>query len=150
MRFAVLGPLEVSVDAGPLSLGGRKQRTLLAVLLLHANEVASRDQLVDALWGERPPPSAGDSLDAYLYRLRKLLSHDRLLRQAGGYLLRVEPGELDADRFEQLAAQRTPATMTPPSACLARRSRCGADRRGATCSTTQRSAPRPKDSTSCG
>ena len=103
MRFAVLGPLEVSVDAGPLSLGGRKQRTLLAVLLLRANEVASRDQLVDALWGERPPPSAGDSLDAYLYRLRKLLSHDRLLRQAGGYLLRVEPGELDADRFEQLA-----------------------------------------------
>ena len=104
MRFAVLGPLEVSVDAGPLSLGGHKQRTLLAVLLVRANAVVSRDELTDALWGDRPPPSADVSLDAYLHRLRKLLGHDRLLRQTGGYLLHVEPDELDADRFERLAA----------------------------------------------
>jgi YVTN family beta-propeller protein len=104
MRFAVLGPLEVSVDAAPLSLGGQKQRTLLAVLLARANQVVSRDELVDAVWGERPPPSANDSLDAYLYRLRKLLGHDRLLRQAGGYVLCVAPDELDAARFEELFA----------------------------------------------
>jgi YVTN family beta-propeller protein len=103
MRFAVLGPLEISLDRGPLSLGGRKQRTLLAVLLLHKNEVVSRDHLIDALWGERVPPSAAESLDAYVYRLRKLLGHDRLPREGGGYVLRVEPGELDADEFERLA-----------------------------------------------
>ena len=68
------------------------------------NEVVSRDQLVDALWGERPPPSAAKSLDTYVYRLRKLLGHDRLAREAGGYLLHVEPGELDADEFERLVA----------------------------------------------
>ncbi|MGI8559474.1 MAG: ABC transporter substrate-binding protein [Solirubrobacteraceae bacterium] len=104
LRFAVLGPLEVSLNGGPVSLGGRKQRTLLAVLLLHANEVVSRDQLIDALWGERLPPSAAESLDAYVYRLRKLLGHDRLPRERGGYMLRVEPGELDVDEFELLVA----------------------------------------------
>src|SRR5450755_983112 len=104
MRFAVLGPLEVSLERGTASLGGRKQRTLLAMLLLHANEIVSRDQLIDALWGELPPPSAAASLDTYLYRLRKLLGHDRLLREARGYLLRVEPGELDVDQFERLVA----------------------------------------------
>ena len=105
MRFAVLGPLEVSLERGPLSLGGRKQRTLLAVLLLHPNEVVSRDQLVDAMWGERLPASAAESLDAYVYRLRKLLGHDRLPRERGGYMLRVGPGELDVDEFELLVAR---------------------------------------------
>ncbi len=104
MRFAVLGPLSISQNGGPVSLGGRKQRTLLAVLLLHANDVVHRDQLIDALWGEEPPASAAESLDTYVYRLRKALGHDRLPRNAGGYLLRVEPGELDVERFERLVA----------------------------------------------
>jgi peptide/nickel transport system substrate-binding protein len=104
MRFSVLGPLSVSLDGEAVPLGGRKQRTLLAVLLLHANEVVPRDQLIDALWGERPPASATESLVAYLYRLRKLLGRDRLPRETGGYLLRVEADELDADRFERLLA----------------------------------------------
>ena len=104
MRFSGLGPLSVSQNGGPVLLGGRKQRTLLAVLLLHANEVVSRDQLVDALWGEHPPASAAESLDAYVYRLRKLLSHERVARGGGGYLLRVDPGELDVSEFEQLVS----------------------------------------------
>jgi YVTN family beta-propeller protein len=104
MRFAVLGPLSVSLDSGTVSLGGRKQRTLLAVLLLHANAVVPRDDLLDALWGERRPPSASDSLDTYVYRLRKQLGSDRLLRERSGYRLRVARGELDADRFEELVA----------------------------------------------
>ncbi len=103
MRFAALGALEVSADDGPLPLGGRKQRTLLAVLLLHANRAVSRDQLLDALWPEQLPPSAAESLDTYVYRLRKLLGHDRLTRAAGGYVLRVNPGELDVAEFEALA-----------------------------------------------
>jgi ABC-type transport system substrate-binding protein/DNA-binding SARP family transcriptional activator/streptogramin lyase len=105
MRFAVLGPLEVSGDRGPLPLGGRKQRLLLAALLLADGAAVSRDRLIDVLWGEAVPPSAAESLDTYVYRLRKLLGHDRLLRDAGGYRLRVEPGELDAERFEQLVAR---------------------------------------------
>ena len=104
MRFGVLGPLSLSKDGEAVPLGGRKQRTLLAVLLLHANEAVPRAQLVEALWGEQPPPSWAESLDSYLYRLRKLLGHDRLERKAGGYLLHVEPGELDADEFERLVA----------------------------------------------
>jgi DNA-binding SARP family transcriptional activator len=70
MRFAILGPIELSVEGSPVPLGGLKQRALLAFLLLHANQVVSRDRLIDALWGETPPPSASESLDAYIYRLR--------------------------------------------------------------------------------
>jgi YVTN family beta-propeller protein len=105
MRFAVLGSLSVSLDGGrPVSLGGHKQRTLLATLLLHANDVVARDQLIEAVWGECPPPSAAESLDAYLYRLRRLLGRDRLPRREGGYSLRVERDELDAQVFERLVA----------------------------------------------
>ena len=142
MRFAVLGPLSISQNGGPVSLGGRKQRTLLAVLLLHANDVVHRDQLIDALWGEEPPPSAAESLDTYVYRLRKALGHDRLPRNAGGYLLRVEPGELDVDRFERLVASAGSAAEAGDHAAavgaLTRPSGCGAGRRGPTCATTRR------------
>ena len=104
MRFAILGPIELWIDGAPVPLGGPKQRALLAVVLLHANQAVSRDRLIDALWGESPPPSASESLDAYIYRLRKLIGHDRLVRSGGGYLLSVEAGELDADRFGALVA----------------------------------------------
>lgn len=57
VEFRILGPLEVQANGHRLQLGGRKQRALLAVLLLNANEVVSRDRLIDALWGERPPPT---------------------------------------------------------------------------------------------
>ena len=100
MRFAILGPIELSVDGRSVPLSGSKQRALLAFLLLHANEVVSRDRLIDALWGESPPPSASESLDAYVYRLRKLTGRDRLARRGGGYVLSVEDGELDASQFE--------------------------------------------------
>ena len=106
MRFLVLGPLEVvSGDRASLPLGGRKQRRLLALLLLHANRVVERDQLMESAWGNAPPPSARESLDAYVYRLRQLLGHDRIARQDGGYVLRIGPGELDVDEFEQLVAR---------------------------------------------
>jgi DNA-binding SARP family transcriptional activator len=111
MRFLVLGPLEVvSGDRGSLPLGGRKQRRLLALLLLHANRVVERDQLMESAWGNGPPPSARESLDAYVYRLRQLLGHDRIARQDGGYVLRIERGERDVDDFEQLVARASEAT----------------------------------------
>jgi DNA-binding SARP family transcriptional activator len=106
LDFRILGPLEVRDRDTPLPLGGVKQRAVLAVLLLDAGQVVSRDRLIDALWGEAPPPTAGHTLDAYVSRLRKLLgdSPGRLLTRAPGYVLRLEPGALDLDRFERLLA----------------------------------------------
>src|SRR5205085_11008123 len=70
VEFLVLGPVEVRIDGQALSLGGPKQRALLALLLLRRNEIVPRDQLIDALWGERGPASAQRSLDTYVSRLR--------------------------------------------------------------------------------
>ena len=102
MEFGILGPVEVRVDGRTLPLGGGKQRALLAILLLHPNEAVSRDRLIDALWGENPPPSAHQSLDTYVSRLRRALGQDRLVRRPAGYMLVVEAGERDLDRFEEL------------------------------------------------
>jgi two-component SAPR family response regulator len=102
VEFAVLGPVAVRHDGRELPLGGPKQRGLLAILLLHANEVVSRDRLIDGLWGERPPPTAAHTLDNYVSRLRKALGEARLSTRPPGYMLRVEGDELDLDRFERL------------------------------------------------
>jgi YVTN family beta-propeller protein len=120
MRFAILGPVEVSINGGPVPLGGPRQRALLVFLLLHANKAVSRDRLIDALWGDSPPPSASESLDAYIYRLRKLVGHDRLVRRGSGYVLSVEAGELDADRFELLVANARQAADSGDSRGAAR------------------------------
>jgi predicted ATPase/DNA-binding SARP family transcriptional activator len=104
MRFGILGPLLVADDQGrELALGGPKQRAVLAVLLLHAREVVSSDRLIDDLWGERAPASAAKNVQAYVSGLRKALGVGILLTRAGGYALEVEPGEIDAERFWQLA-----------------------------------------------
>jgi YVTN family beta-propeller protein len=105
VEFGVLGPIEVRESGRELPLGGPKQRALLAFLLLRANEAVSRDRLIEALWGERPPATAAHTLDTYVSRLRKLLGDDRLTRRPPGYLLRVQPGELDLDRFDELVAR---------------------------------------------
>jgi ABC-type transport system substrate-binding protein/DNA-binding SARP family transcriptional activator len=119
VEFGILGPVEVRRDGRAITIGGAKQRALLAVLLLHANEVVSRDLLIEALWGERPPPSVQQSLDTYVSRLRRTLGAERLVRRAPGYLVVVEPGELDLDRFEELV-QRARHTERAASAseCL--------------------------------
>ena len=129
MEFAILGPVEARVDGAALPLGGPKQRALLAILLLDANAPVSRDRLIAGLWGERPPPSAAQSLDSYVSRLRRVLGTDRIVRRAPGYLVAVEPGELDLDRFEQ-------RLVGGPLAARGAR-RCGAGRRSPTCSTSR-------------
>jgi DNA-binding SARP family transcriptional activator len=105
MRFGVLGPVAVSDGDGEIRLGGPKQRALLALLLIHRNEVVSRDRLIDGLWGDRPPASAAHTLDDYISRLRKVLGSGRVIRRPPGYVLRVDSGELDLDRFETLVSQ---------------------------------------------
>jgi YVTN family beta-propeller protein len=105
VELAILGPIEVRIDGAAVNLGGPKQRAVLALLLLHANEVVSRDRLIEGVWGERAPATAGRSLDSYVSRLRTLLGADRIGRRPPGYAIRVEPGELDLERFECLLEQ---------------------------------------------
>ena len=103
MEFRLLGPIEAVRDGRSLPLGGPKQRAVLALLLLHANEVVSRDRLIEALWADREPGTAGHSLDVQVSRLRKAFEPDEpLVTRAGGYALEVEPEQIDAHRFEGL------------------------------------------------
>jgi DNA-binding SARP family transcriptional activator len=102
MEFRILGPLEVWDGEGEVSLGGPKPRALLAGLLLHPNEVVSADRLIDELWGEDSPEDAAAALRVNVSRLRKALAQDVLTTRSPGYVIRVEPDELDLHRFEHL------------------------------------------------
>lgn len=102
MEFRVLGPLEVWSASGEVSLGGPKPRALLAVLLVHANEVVPADRLIDELWGEDSPEDAAAALRVNVSRLRKALPQDVLTTRSPGYVVRVEPDALDLHRFELL------------------------------------------------
>ena len=88
---------------------GPTRRGLLAILLLHAGEVLTADRLIDELWGERAPATAAKSLQVHVWRLRKALGGDGgegpLVTHAGGYVLRVAPGQLDLEVFERLLAE---------------------------------------------
>src|SRR5690242_19734200 len=102
--FGILGPLEVRLSGSLVPVGGPRQRALLALLLCHANRVVSRDQLVEELLGDQPAGSAERTLRVQISRLRKAVAGGgppRVLARPPGYLLRVEPGELDLDVFEQ-------------------------------------------------
>jgi DNA-binding SARP family transcriptional activator len=103
--FRVLGPMEAVANGSSVALGGAKQRALLAMLLLHANEVVSTERLIDELWGESPPATVTKSIHVYVSRLRKELGEERLVTRSPGYVLRVEPSELDLRRFEALLAE---------------------------------------------
>jgi DNA-binding SARP family transcriptional activator len=116
MEFRLLGPLEVVEHDQVLALGGGRQRAMFAVLLLHANEVVSVDRLIDGLWGQTPPATAGKIVQVYVSRLRKELGNGRLVTRFPGYLLRVERSELDLARFEQFVAEAGRAD--PRSAAL--------------------------------
>ena len=100
--LCVLGPLEVVRGDQCVQLGSGQQRRLLAVLLVHANEVVSSDRLVDVLWADGVPPSALPTLRTLVSRLRATLGADRLETRPPGYRLRVASGEVDALRFEDL------------------------------------------------
>jgi DNA-binding SARP family transcriptional activator len=104
VEFRILGPLEVSAGPEPVAIHGRKQRALLTVLLLNANKVVSTDRLVNDLWGEKPPPTATASLQNAVSALRKVLGDDVLFTRPPGYVLSVDPAQLDLARFERLVA----------------------------------------------
>jgi predicted ATPase/DNA-binding SARP family transcriptional activator len=102
MEFRVLGPLQVVSGSDPVELASGRQSALLACLLMAGDESSSRDRLIDALWGEEPPPSAANSLQVQVHTLRRRLGAERIATEGSGYRLRLEPGELDLERFEQL------------------------------------------------
>src|SRR5215204_2438594 len=102
MEFRILGPLEVWDEGGEVSLGGPKPRALLAVLLLHPNEVVPTDRLIEDLWGEDSPQRAAAALRVNVSRLRKALPQDVLTTRPPGYGIRIEPDALDLHRFERL------------------------------------------------
>ncbi|HJY61899.1 MAG TPA: alpha/beta fold hydrolase, partial [Streptosporangiaceae bacterium] len=125
MEFGVLGPLEVTAGGQSLALAGARTRAVLALLLVRANQVVSSDRLLEELWPGQPADRATDSLQVRLSELRKALRSageaDRLATRSPGYLLRVEPGELDALRFEQLAAEGGAALAAGDAATAAQR-----------------------------
>ena len=100
MEFRILGPLEALDGGKPLSLGGRKRRAVLALLLLHPDETVSSERMVDELWGESAPAGTLKSLQVHISRLRKELP-DVLVTRGHGYELQIEPDQLDARRFER-------------------------------------------------
>ena len=105
MEYRILGPLEVLEGGRPLALGRLKERMVLAVLLLHANELVSRERLIDELWGAAPPPTARKAVNVYVSQLRKTLSRngrDPVATVDGGYRLLADPGLVDADRLRSL------------------------------------------------
>jgi DNA-binding SARP family transcriptional activator len=103
--FRILGPLEVVEAGAALPLGGRNQRTLLALLVLNAGETVSSDRMIDALWGDEAPRTALTSVQNSISRLRKLLGSERLVTKAPGYELRLEGDVLDAQRVRELVRE---------------------------------------------
>jgi DNA-binding SARP family transcriptional activator len=103
-EFRLLGPLEARKDDGLLQLGGPKQRALLAVLLFDPGRTVSTDRLIDALWGEQPPRTAATSLQNFVSQLRKQLGPDLLVTKPPGYVLRIDPDQLDVNRAQALLA----------------------------------------------
>jgi DNA-binding SARP family transcriptional activator/basic membrane lipoprotein Med (substrate-binding protein (PBP1-ABC) superfamily) len=109
VRFQLLGPLEVTTEQGPIDLGPPKQRSVLAVLLLNANEIVSTDRIIDSVWGDNPPRTAGHSVQIYISDLRKALaegSQNNIIEtRPPGYVLNVPPEQVDALRFERLVRE---------------------------------------------
>ena len=105
MDFHVLGPVRVVAGSAAVELASGKQVALLGCLLIARGEVVSRDRLIDALWGERPPAAAVNALQVHVHGLRRRLGAERIEREGPGYRLCLERGELDLERFELLVAR---------------------------------------------
>ena len=107
MDFGILGRIEATQAGDPIELGSPRQRAVFARLLMASNEVVTTDRLIDDLWSGEPPRSARHTLHVYISGLRKALGPEaeRLEHDGIGYRLVVGPGELDATRFERLAAE---------------------------------------------
>ncbi len=111
-EFRILGPLEVLLDGRVVPLGGQRQRSLLAVLLVHHGQVVPTERLVDLLWGEHAPRTATTSLQNGISQLRRELGADVIETRPPGYVLGVDREAIDAVRFETMVAS---ARSAPPA-----------------------------------
>ncbi|HEX4690232.1 MAG TPA: BTAD domain-containing putative transcriptional regulator [Solirubrobacteraceae bacterium] len=117
MDFHLLGPLEVRDGDRPLRIGEGRQRSVLALLLLHHDEPVAVDRLIDELWGAQPPATAGKVLQNNVAQLRRALGDGQgeMLRTLGrAYVLELDGGRLDVERFEDLAARGSAALENDP------------------------------------
>jgi DNA-binding SARP family transcriptional activator len=108
VRFRILGPIEVWAGQSWIGISAPKWRSLLATLLLNPGQAVSTDRLISELWGDQPPDKPANLVSIYVHRLRRLLDDPEgrvLTTRAPGYQLRLEPGDLDAGRFEALVGQ---------------------------------------------
>jgi len=125
VELRVLGPIEVRHDGSPLHIRGEKPRELLALLAIRPNRPVTAEQLVEELWQGNPPPSSATALRVNIRRIRQVLELDRnpsahstrLPYGPHGYVLRVEPDELDAQRFERLVLLAREAVVGGDPAC---------------------------------
>jgi DNA-binding SARP family transcriptional activator/streptogramin lyase len=118
LKYLILGPLEVRDGETEVALGGRQQRKLLAILLLHAEEPVSSDRLIDELWSGNPPETAAKALQGYVSSLRKQLGPETVETVGAGYRLIAGPQDIDADCFEQLLAEARSLERGPAAAKL--------------------------------
>jgi predicted ATPase/DNA-binding SARP family transcriptional activator len=100
--FRILGPIEAVHKDHVVKLGGRRQRSLLALLLLEPGRAVSADRLIDELWDGKPPAGAETTLRSYVSRLRSALSETAVVARPPGYVLDIQAEQLDAHRFERL------------------------------------------------
>jgi hypothetical protein len=153
LRFGILGPIEVVADDGPLRLGGRRQRSALALLLLNTNRVVSIDELADALYAGRPPVTAVTQVHKQVAELRSVLGPEAIRTQGSGYVINPARTQLDLARFEGLLADATEAMSRSDAPAPPRSSRmrspAGEAKPSPTCETRNSSWRRPAGWTSC-
>jgi predicted ATPase/DNA-binding SARP family transcriptional activator len=120
--YGLLGPVEVRVDGRMVELAGAKQRLLLVMLLLAGGQQVTAGRLVDELWGEVLPRDPAGALRTQVSRLRRALgpAGDSVVTVEGGYRLDVQPGQLDATRFEDALAAAAAAPARPALGILER------------------------------
>jgi len=128
VEIRILGSLEVRDASENHALGGPKQRAVLAILVLHANEVVSTEMLVDGIWGTDASERAFNAVQVYISRLRKIINWQRddaagavrLYRKSPGYVLQLDTDALDLARFQRLAQQGTSSLRKAPEVAAAR------------------------------
>ena len=114
LEFRLLGPLEVTDGGRQVTLGGPRQRLVLAHLLLAANRIVTMEELIERVWDEEPPQAARNTIQSYVSHLRAALGPDRIEGRTPGYVVHAEPDELDVLRFEQLLRRSRRQLPTEP------------------------------------